>query len=83
MKAEPLEYQLGYSFGEEAPVYVTSIASSWQAFAPPNWFVFSGASWAIFATGDGEPWPLNGPQVGFNNVRETFYEENIPDYDRW
>ncbi|KAJ4137952.1 hypothetical protein NW765_016862 [Fusarium oxysporum] len=83
IKAEPLEYQLGYSFGKEAPVYVGSIASSWQAIAPPNWFVFSGASWAIFATGDGEPWPHNGPQVGFNEVRETFHEENIPDYDRW
>ncbi|KLO94696.1 putative xylan 1,4-beta-xylosidase [Fusarium fujikuroi] len=83
IKAEPLKYRLGYSFGKEAPVYVTSIASSWQAFAPPNWFVFSGASWAIFATGDGEPWPHNGPQVGFNEVRETFHKENIPNYDRW
>ncbi|KAF5702853.1 xylan 1 4-beta-xylosidase [Fusarium mundagurra] len=39
-KAEPLEYRLGYSFGKEAPVYVTSITSSWQAFAPLNWFIF-------------------------------------------
>ncbi|KAH6971168.1 glycosyl hydrolase [Ilyonectria sp. MPI-CAGE-AT-0026] len=83
IKAEPLRYSLGYSFGNDEPGYVASIASKWQAFAPPNWFVFSGASFALFATGDGEPWPYTGPKVGFENVWEDYHKEDIPDYDRW
>ncbi|KPM43749.1 hypothetical protein AK830_g2751 [Neonectria ditissima] len=83
IRAEPLRYRLGYSFGSDQPTYVTSIASKWQAFAPPNWFVFSGASFALFATGGGEPWPGNGPEVGFERVWENYHEEDIPDYDRW
>ncbi|KAM5376462.1 hypothetical protein ACJZ2D_005516 [Fusarium nematophilum] len=83
IRAEPLEYHLGYSFGGDEPTYVTSIASSWQAFAPPNWLIFSGASFALFATGDGEPWPYNAPDVGFEKIWETYFQEDIPDYDRW
>ncbi|KAL6802705.1 glycoside hydrolase family 43 protein [Trichoderma sp. SZMC 28013] len=84
IRATPLLYQLGYSLGNALqPNYIAEIASSWQAFAPANFFVFSGASFAIFATGLGEPWPYDGPVVGFKKVTETYYEENIPDHDIW
>ncbi|UKZ78969.1 hypothetical protein TrVFT333_006718 [Trichoderma virens FT-333] len=84
IRATPLRYQFGYSLGNAVqPKYITEIDSSWQAFAPANFFVFSGASFAIFATGLGEPWPRDGPVVGFKQVTETYYEENIPDYDVW
>ena len=84
IRATPLSYQLGYSLGPQSrPEYVAEIASTWQAFAPANYFVFSGASFAIFASGLGEPWPYGGPVVGFKKVTETYYEENIPDYDVW
>ncbi|KAL7946944.1 glycoside hydrolase family 43 protein [Trichoderma barbatum] len=84
IRATPLFYQFGYSFGNsKQPNYIAEIASSWQAFAPANFFVFSGASFAIFATGLGEPWPYDGPVVGFKRVTETYYEENIPDHDIW
>jgi hypothetical protein len=83
IRAEPLKYHLGYSVAGDKPTYVTTIASSWQAFPPPGWFVFSGASFALFATGEGEPWPYDAPEVGFEKVWETYYEEDIPDFDRW
>lgn len=63
--------------------WLKELSSSWLAFAPANWFVFEGASFALFATGTGKPWPLHAPDVGFSKVTETYYEENIPDYDRW
>ncbi|RSM03812.1 hypothetical protein CEP52_007196 [Fusarium oligoseptatum] len=83
IRAEPLKYHLGYSIADDEPTYVTSIASSWQAFPPTGWFVFSGASFALFATGEGEPWPYDAPEVGFEKVWETYYEEDIPDFDQW
>ncbi|RMJ16104.1 hypothetical protein CDV36_004224 [Fusarium kuroshium] len=83
IRAEPLKYHLGYSIAGDEPTYVTSIASSWQAFPPTGWFVFSGASFALFATGEGEPWPYDAPEVGFEKVWETYYEEDIPDFDQW
>ncbi|KAI8680804.1 hypothetical protein LRP88_04421 [Fusarium phalaenopsidis] len=83
IRAEPLNYHLGYSVAGDKPTYVTTIASSWQAFPPPGWFVFSGASFALFATGEGEPWPYDAPEVGFEKVWETYSEEDIPDFDRW
>lgn len=58
---------------------MTSIESSWLAFAPPGWFVFTGASFALFASGNGEPWPYDSQEVGFLKVEETYgqdYREN-------
>jgi hypothetical protein len=83
IKAEPMSYHLGYSFKDAKPTFVATISSSWQAFAPTGYFVFSGASFALFATGVGEPWPHSAPAVGFSKVTETYFEENIPDYDKW
>ena len=84
IRATPLSYALGYSFkGQKEPTYVTEIKSKWQAFGPPGYFVFSGNMFALFATGEGEPWPYDGPDVGFAKVTETYFEEDIPDYDRW
>lgn len=51
--------------------------------APPDWFVFTGAMFGLFASGNGEPWPNSAPEVGFQMVREVYHPENIPDYDRW
>ncbi|KAL2882650.1 hypothetical protein SGCOL_001854 [Colletotrichum sp. CLE4] len=82
IRAEPLAYHLGYSFGNDEPTYVTEIESKWQAFAPTGFYVFTGASFALFATGEGEPWPVDGPKVGFTRVEERYYEEEIGDYDR-
>ncbi|KAF7554107.1 hypothetical protein G7Z17_g3192 [Cylindrodendrum hubeiense] len=74
---------LGYSFGKDAPTYATNISSFWQAFGPEGYGVFSGASLALFGTGDGEPWPYNAPTVGFSKVTETYFQEDVQDYDRW
>jgi hypothetical protein len=83
IRATPQTYSLGYSFKNEKPTYVVDIDSKWQAFAPSGWFVFEGNSFALFAHGEGEPWPYNAPDVGFAKVTETYYQESIPDYDRW
>ncbi|KZL80664.1 xylan -beta-xylosidase [Colletotrichum incanum] len=55
IRAEPLVYRLGYSFGGDEPTYVAEVESRWQAFAPAGHFVFKGASFALFATGEREP----------------------------
>jgi hypothetical protein len=60
---------------------MADIASSWLAFAPANWFVFEGASFALFASGNGNPWPFNAPAVGFKEVSEVYFDEGIPDHD--
>ncbi|TEA17838.1 Non-reducing end alpha-L-arabinofuranosidase BoGH43A [Colletotrichum sidae] len=83
IRAEPLAYELGYSFGEDETTWVAEIESKWQAFAPAGWFVFGGMSFGLFATGEGEPWPHNAPKVGFTKVEESYYEEEIPDHDQW
>lgn len=84
IRAEPLFYSLGYSFGKNGtPHWLANISSSWLAFAPADWFVFEGASFALFATGTGQPWPPRAPEVGFARVTEIYYKEDIPDYDRW
>lgn len=61
------------------PTWLASIQSLWQAFTPTNWFVFEGNSFALFASGNGEPWPFDGPEVGFAEVMEECYEEDIPE----
>jgi hypothetical protein len=60
---------------------MADIASSWLAFAPANWFVFEGASFALFASGNGNPWPFNAPADGFKEVSEVYFDEGIPDHD--
>ncbi|OLN97922.1 Non-reducing end alpha-L-arabinofuranosidase BoGH43A 4 [Colletotrichum chlorophyti] len=59
IRVEPLVYRLGYSFDDDAPTFVVQVASLWQISAPAGWFVFTGSSFALFATGEGEPWPYN------------------------
>ncbi|KAF9893446.1 hypothetical protein FE257_010758 [Aspergillus nanangensis] len=84
IRAKPLSYTFGYSFGKDGTKHwLSEVSSSWLAFAPTDWFVFTGASFALFATGTGRPWPPHAPKVGFAQVHETHFEENIPDYDRW
>lgn len=38
---------------------------------------------ALFASGNGEPWPHDAPEVGFNRVEEVYFDEGLPDYDNW
>ncbi|KZL71894.1 beta-xylosidase (glycosyl hydrolase family 43 protein) [Colletotrichum tofieldiae] len=83
IRTEPLVYRLEYSFGGGEPTYVAEVDSRWQAFAPAGYFVFTGASFALFATGEGEPWPVGASEVGFTRVEERYYEDGVGDYDRW
>jgi hypothetical protein len=83
IQATPLKYSLGFVVGSKPMSWMAEIASSWLAFAPTNFFVFEGASFALFASGNGNPWPVNAPVVGFKEVNEIYFEENIPDYDIW
>ncbi|PYI27863.1 beta-xylosidase [Aspergillus indologenus CBS 114.80] len=84
IRAEPLCYHLGYSQGMHSPtIWLAALSSSWLAFAPEDYFVFAGASFALFATGTGKPWPPHAPDVGFAEVQETYYKKDIPDYDDW
>lgn len=83
IRAEPLEYSLGYSFGEDDVHWLANFSSYWMAFAHPEYFVFSGASFALFASGGGEPWGFDSSSVGFIKVEERYFDENIPDYDIW
>ncbi|KAH8679606.1 beta-xylosidase [Tricladium varicosporioides] len=83
IRAEPLKYFLGFSVGNKPIVWMAEIASSWLAFAPTNFFVFEGASFALFASGNGNPWPLGTPAVGFKEVNEVYFNENVPDHDIW
>jgi hypothetical protein len=62
---------------------MAEIESSWLAFAPIGFFVFEGASFALFASGNGNPWPFDAPVVGFKEVNEVYFDENIPDHDVW
>lgn len=80
IRAEPLRYSLGFqdADGEHWP---TVFSSYWMAWAPEGLFVFEGAMFALFATGEGLPWTTAGPTVGFESASEIFYPENISDYD--
>lgn len=83
IRAEPLTYKLGYSLREgddENPTWMTEFSSQWLTEAPSGFSVFEGAMFVLFASGNGEPWPFDAPEVGFSRVREVYYEENIPDY---
>ncbi|RPA90557.1 Arabinanase/levansucrase/invertase [Choiromyces venosus 120613-1] len=67
IRAQPLTYQLGYSLeGRNQISWITSVESKWAAFAPVNYFVFTGAQFAIYATGNGFPWPWDGGDVRFD-----------------
>lgn len=83
IRAEPLHYELGYSVDKASVSWIASFPSSWMASAPPDWLVFEGAMFALFASGNGRPWPHNAPKVGFRKVREVCFDENIPDHDVW
>jgi hypothetical protein len=83
IQATPLEYALGFSVGSTPITWMASLSSAWLAFAPTNFFVFEGASFALFASGNGNPWPFDAPDVGFKEVNEVYFDEDVPDYDIW
>lgn len=34
----------------------------------------------LYASGGGNPWPWDAPEVGFSKVREVYYDEGWGDY---
>ncbi|KAK2731507.1 beta-xylosidase [Colletotrichum kahawae] len=85
IRAAPLTYSLGYSRGSgnsTSPTWVREFSPR-QMSANPGYPNFEGAMFAVFASGNGEPWPYDAPDVGFSSVEEVYYEENLPDYDDW
>ncbi|KAI5847412.1 beta-xylosidase [Morchella snyderi] len=83
IRAEPLRYQFGWSVGECEIEWVAEVESKWLAFAPTNYFVFTGAMWAIYASSNGFPWPVGAEEVGFNWVKEEYWGEELPEVDKW
>ncbi|KAK5171489.1 uncharacterized protein LTR77_004634 [Saxophila tyrrhenica] len=87
IRAEPLQYKLGFRYpdvdGQNSGdiKWLTEFPSSWMAWAPEGWFVFSGAMFALFASSQGRPWGAGSGDVGFSTVEEEFYEERLGDYD--
>lgn len=82
IRAEPLIYSLGYSEGSEDVTWLKQFSARAMANAQ-GYPGFEGAMFALHASGLGEPWPFDAPDVGFSRVEEVFYEENLPDYDDW
>ncbi|TDZ39245.1 Non-reducing end alpha-L-arabinofuranosidase BoGH43A [Colletotrichum spinosum] len=83
VRAEPLKYSLGYSRGNAtSPTWVKEFSSK-QMGSNPGYPNFEGSMFALFASGNGEPWPYDAPEVGFKSVEEVYYEERLPDYDVW
>lgn len=82
IRVEPLTYFLGYSIGEEPPIWLQHFSSDVMSRSP-GYPTFEGAMFALYASGNGEPWPFDAPDVGFKSVAEEYYPENIPDYDDW
>lgn len=83
VRAEPTEYTLGFSLSDGNITWLERFSSYWMAFAHPEYFVFTGASFALVASGGGEPWGFSSPEVGFTRVEEQYFDEDIPDYDTW
>ncbi|WYZ35283.1 hypothetical protein EsH8_I_001559 [Colletotrichum jinshuiense] len=83
IRATPLKYSLGYSRGNaSSPTWLKEFNSK-QMGSNPGYPNFEGSMFALFASGNGEPWPYDAPEVGFRSVEEVYYEENLPDYDNW
>lgn len=73
MRAEPCVYRLGYSLGRQEVTWVHKFT---PAVIPAN---FDGAMMALFASGNGFPWPPNAPQVGFSSAKEEYFDEGYGD----
>ncbi|KAK1625323.1 beta-xylosidase [Colletotrichum phormii] len=83
IRASPLEYSLGYSRSNAtSPTWLKSFSSK-QMGSNPGYPNFEGSMFALFASGNGEPWPYDAPEVGFDRVEEVYFEEGLPDYDDW
>ncbi|KAK1502067.1 beta-xylosidase [Colletotrichum tamarilloi] len=83
IRASPLEYSLGYSRSNaSSPTWLKTFNSK-QMSSNPGYPNFEGSMFALFASGNGEPWPYDAPEVGFNRVEEVYFDEGLPDYDNW
>lgn len=82
IRAEPLEYSLGFRSSNATDVqWLARFDSYWMAWAPTDYFVFEGVMFALFASGGGLPWTASGPVVGFSKATEVFFEQSIGNYD--
>lgn len=75
IRAEPLRYRMGYSVGKGDVTWAVEFLPS---VVPAG---FDGAMLTLYASGNGFPWPFDAPDVGFSRIEETYYEENLPDYN--
>ena len=41
---------------------------------------FDGVMLGLFASGNGNPWPFDAPDVGFSKVKEVYFDEGWGDY---
>lgn len=74
IRAEPRRYHLGYSLDGGEVTYV-------HDFSPADVPVsFDGVMFGLYASGGGNPWPWDAPEVGFSEVREVYYDEGWTDY---
>ncbi|KAG7138046.1 hypothetical protein HYQ46_008387 [Verticillium longisporum] len=69
--ASPLAYSLGYARGSSETTWLKQFETRQMANGQ-GYSVFEGAMFALFASGAGEPWPFDAPDVGFGSVREVF-----------
>jgi beta-xylosidase len=76
IRAEPRRYRMGYSTAGAAG------GIQWiHEFPARDMPVgFDGAMFALYASGNGHPWPFDAPEVGFDRVREEYFDEGFGDY---
>ncbi|KAI1339130.1 beta-xylosidase [Xylariaceae sp. FL0016] len=74
VRARPLTYQLGHATGESTITWMEEFSAD---LMDPG---FDGSMFALFASGNGFPWPYDAAEVGFRNIREEYLEEGWSDY---
>ncbi|RYP27651.1 hypothetical protein DL767_007581 [Monosporascus sp. MG133] len=85
IRAEPPTGRLEYFVDddEQQPTWTAGFSSRCLTRPPSGFSVFEGAIFALVASVNEEHLPFDAPEVGFRQVREVYFEENIPDYDVW
>ncbi|KAI9155673.1 beta-xylosidase [Paramyrothecium foliicola] len=74
IRAEPRLYRMGYSIGNASVEWVHEFPARSLPVG------FDGAMLALYASGNGHPWPFDAPEVGFTKIREEYFEEGFEDY---
>ncbi|RYP15673.1 hypothetical protein DL765_005567 [Monosporascus sp. GIB2] len=73
--AKPPAYRPGDSVvdDEQQPTWTAEFSSRWLTQAPSGFSVFEGAIFAVFASGNGKPLPIDAPKVGLSWVRDVYF----------